>query len=104
LVSKAPSAVTISCEQYHNFSAILGSAQEVAVLQRLYSFTRFMSQNSQSFLGYFSHACLKHPPWSGSLDHLVDVVDTKGCRPLIDDHMHMLKVRVSVKQPRGFDE
>jgi hypothetical protein len=62
-------------------------------LQMLYSFTHFILQNSQSFLGYLSHAYLERPPRCGSLDHLVvDALNTNGRRPLIDHHMYAPKV------------
>jgi hypothetical protein len=70
----------------------------------LHSFTRFMSQNSQSFSGCLSHACLKRPPQCGSLDHLVDEADMIGHWPLVDDHMHTPKVQVPTKQPQGSNE
>jgi hypothetical protein len=63
-----------------------------------------MSQNNQSFSGCLSDACLKHPPRCRSLNHMVNAADMIGCRPLIDHHMYMPMVLVSMKQPRGFDE
>jgi hypothetical protein len=70
----------------------------------LHSFTRFMSQNRQSFSDCLSLACLKRPPRCGSLDHLADAVDIIDHRPLIDDHVQTLKERVPTKQPQGSDE
>jgi hypothetical protein len=63
-----------------------------------------MSQNGQSFLCSISHASLECPPRCGGLNHLADVVNTIGRRPLIDDRVHMPQVRVPTKKPRGVDE
>jgi hypothetical protein len=65
---------------------------------------RFMPWNSQSFSGCLSLASLGRPPWCRSLDHLANVVDTIGRRPLIDYHTNTPKVRVPMKKPRGSDE
>jgi hypothetical protein len=43
-------------------------------------------------------------PQCRSLDHLVNAADMISRRPLIDDHMHMPKVRVPAKQPQGTNE
>jgi hypothetical protein len=67
-------------------------------------FIRFMSQNSQSFSGCLSHACLERPPRCGSLDHLVDATNTIRHRPLVNHHTYMAKVRVPTKQTQGSDE
>jgi hypothetical protein len=96
--------VTTSCRHHHSLNSFLGTAREVLVLRMLHLFLRFMSQKHQSFSCSLSHASLKCPPRCGSLDHLADVANMIGRRPLIDDHMHMPKVRVPTKQPRGADE
>jgi hypothetical protein len=69
----------------------------------LHSCICFMSQNSQGFSYCLSHASLERPPRCGCLDHLVNVVDTIGCRPLVY-HMYTPKVRVPTKQSQGSDE
>jgi hypothetical protein len=104
LVGKAPNVVTISHRHDHSISSFSGAAQKVAILQMLHLFIRFMSQNSQSFSCNLSHAFLERPPRCGSLDHLVNAADMIGHRPPIDDHTHMPKVQVPMKQPRGADE
>jgi hypothetical protein len=70
----------------------------------LHLFIYFMSQNNQSFSCILSHASLERPPQCGSLDHLADAVDMISRRTLIDDHTHMQKVQVPVKQPRRAEE
>jgi hypothetical protein len=92
LISEAPNVVTISSGHHHGFSSLLGSTREVAVLCMLHSFTRFKSQNSQSFSDCLSHACLECPPRCGSLDHLMDAVDMINHMPFVDDNMHTPKV------------
>jgi hypothetical protein len=67
-------------------------------------FLRFMSQKHQSFSCSLSHASLEHPPRCGSLDHVADAANMIGRRPLVDNHMHMPKVRVPAKQPWDADE
>jgi hypothetical protein len=47
---------------------------------------------------------LERPRRCGSLNHVVDVVNMIGRRPLIDDHTDTLKVQVPVKQPSDTDE
>jgi hypothetical protein len=88
LISETSHAVVISSKQYHGFRSF-SSAREVAVLQMHHLLIHFMSQNSQRFSGYLSHACLKLPHRCRSLDHLADVVDMIGCRPLLDHHTYM---------------
>jgi hypothetical protein len=51
-----------------------------------------------------SHASLERPPRCESYDHLTDVADMIGRRPLIDDHVHLPQLRVPTKQPRGADK
>jgi hypothetical protein len=75
LISEAPNAVVISSGHHHDFGSF-SSTQEVVVQQMLHSFTHFMSQNSQSFSGYLSHAYLECTPQCGSLGHLADLVNT----------------------------
>jgi hypothetical protein len=67
-------------------------------------FIRFMSQNSQSFSGCLSHACLERPPRCGRLDHLVDATNTIGHRPLVNHHKYMPKVRVLADLKVQLDE
>jgi hypothetical protein len=43
LISEAPDVVTISCGHHDSFSSFLSMAWEVAVLQLLHLFLRFMS-------------------------------------------------------------
>jgi hypothetical protein len=92
MVGEASNAVVISCRQYRSFNSFFSSTQEVAVLRMLHLFIHFMSQNTQSFLGCLSHASLKRPPWCGSLDHLVDAMNTISRGPLIDHHTYAPKV------------
>jgi hypothetical protein len=40
----------------------------------------------------------------GTIDHLVDMVDTISHRLLVYDHTYVPEIRVCSKQPRGFDE
>jgi hypothetical protein len=47
---------------------------------------------------------LECPSQCGSLDHVADAVNMIGCQTLIDDHTHMPKVWVPVKQPQDTDE
>jgi hypothetical protein len=47
---------------------------------------------------------LERPPRCKSLDHLVNVADMIGRRPLVDHHTYTPKVRVPTKQPQGSDE
>jgi hypothetical protein len=51
-----------------------------------------------------SHTSLERPPRCGCLDHVMDVVNMISHWPLVDDHTHTPKVRVSTKQPRDNDE
>jgi hypothetical protein len=61
-------------------------------------------RDGQSFSCSISHTSLKCPPWCGSLDHLVDTVDTINRGLLVYDHTYVPKIRVPSKQPRGSDE
>jgi hypothetical protein len=63
-----------------------------------------MTQYNQSFSCSISHTFLACPPQCRSLDHLEDTVDRISHRPLIDNHMYMLEIRVPLKQPRGSNE
>jgi hypothetical protein len=66
----------------------------------------FMMQDGQSFLCSISHSSLEHPTrgGGGTIDHLVDMVDTISHRLLVYDHTYVPEIRVCSKQPRGFDE
>jgi hypothetical protein len=70
----------------------------------LHLFTRFMSQNSQSFSGCLSHACNKSPPRCGSLNQLANVENPIGRKPLAGYDTYAPKVRVPTKQPQGSDK
>jgi hypothetical protein len=70
----------------------------------LHLFLGFMSQKHQSFSCSLPHASLECPPRCGCLDHVANAANMIGCRPLIDDHNHMPKVQVLMKQPRDADE
>jgi hypothetical protein len=104
LISEASHAVVTSSRQYHGFRSFFSLAREVAVLRMCHLLIRLMSQDSQRFAGYLSHACLECPPRCRSLDHLADVADTIGRRPLIDHHTYTPKMRVPTQQPQGSDE
>jgi hypothetical protein len=97
LINEASHAVVISSRQYHDFRSFSSSAQKVALLQICHFLIYFMSQNSQSFSSYLSHASLERSPRCGSLDHLADAADMIGHRPLVDHHTYMPKVRVPMK-------
>jgi hypothetical protein len=104
LISEASHTVVTSSKQYHNFCSFFSSAREVAVLRMHHLLIRLMSQDSQCFTACLSHACLERPPQCRSLDHLTNVVDTIGRRPLVDHHTYTLKVRVSTQQSRDSNE
>jgi hypothetical protein len=61
-------------------------------------------QHSQGFTCSISNSSLECPPWSGSLDRLVNMADTIGHRLLIYDHPYVLEIGVPSHQPWGFDE
>jgi hypothetical protein len=104
LISEASHVVVTFGRQYHSFRSFFSSAREVAVLRMRHLLIRLMSQDSQCFMGYLSHAFLKCSPWCRSLDHFADAEDTIGRRPLIDHHTYTPKVQVFTQQPRGSDE
>jgi hypothetical protein len=104
LISEASHVVVTSSRQYHSFRSFFGSAREVAVLRMRHMLIRLMSQDSQRFMSYLSHACLERPPRCRSLNRLADAADTIGHRPLVDHHTYMPKVQVSTQQPWGSDE
>jgi hypothetical protein len=104
LVGEAPDVVMISRRHHDSFSSFSGVAWEVAVLELLHLFLRFMSKQCQSFSCGLSHASLERPPRCGSLDHMMDAANMISHWPLIDGHMHTPKVQVLAKQPRDTDE